>query len=168
MEETPVEIRTRDPLSELTRKERRNLLAISAAAIVVVKTGLVPTKLSGLGIDVSMIERSAFLKILAGSVVYFLLAFVIYAVSDWLAGRWRLQLVFLAEMEKIIADTKARPLPELGKGAEAEREYRAHLGKSTSRLTRATTPIVAGRAVFEFAIPVGLAVYALQSLMKVW
>jgi hypothetical protein len=31
----------------VTREERRNLLGISAVAIVIAKTGLVPTKISG-------------------------------------------------------------------------------------------------------------------------
>jgi hypothetical protein len=43
----PPEVRVRDPLSEVTRKERRILLGTSALGIIVAKVGLVPTKITG-------------------------------------------------------------------------------------------------------------------------
>ncbi len=77
----------KDPLREETRKERRNLLGTSAVGIVMVKTGLIPTKISALGIEFSDTNRVTLLRILAGITVYFLVAFIIYAISDFWAYR---------------------------------------------------------------------------------
>src|SRR5437867_11439772 len=46
----PVEVLLRDPLSEVARKERRSLLGISAVAILVGWTGLVPQKIENFGL----------------------------------------------------------------------------------------------------------------------
>lgn len=72
----------RDILREETRKERRNLLAVSAVGIVIVKAGLIPTKISALGIDFSQADQRTLLWILFGIVSYFLIVFAVYAMSD--------------------------------------------------------------------------------------
>src|SRR5262249_23272936 len=98
---SPIEVRLRDPLSDVTRKERRNLLITSVVAAGIVHTGLVPQEITALGIKLSMAHQSAFLKLLAAAVGYFLAAFLIYAVSDWLSGRWALQLALEAESGRL-------------------------------------------------------------------
>src|SRR5437870_1539440 len=57
----PVEALLRDPLSEVNRKERRSLLGVSAIAILIGKTGLVPTKIENLGITFTEPGRAALL-----------------------------------------------------------------------------------------------------------
>lgn len=84
---SPVEVLLRDPLSDVTRKERKFLLAVCAIAITIVKTGLVPTKISALGVDFSPTDQKSILVILSIIVAYFLAAFLIYAVSDFVAWR---------------------------------------------------------------------------------
>jgi hypothetical protein len=83
----PWEIRLRDPLSDVTRTERRNLLGVSAIGIVIAKSALVPSKITALGIEFDPSDQRALLKMLAAIVFYFLLAFVIYAISDLV--EWR-------------------------------------------------------------------------------
>lgn len=73
-----------DPLSKETRVERKTLLAFSAIGIVVVKTGLIPSKIVALGIEFSATDKAMFLKALACVIVYFVVAFLIYAWSDYL------------------------------------------------------------------------------------
>lgn len=75
----------KDILREETRKERRNLLAASAVGIVIVKAGLIPTKISALGIDFSQTDQRTLLWVLLGVTAYFLAMFVVYALSDILA-----------------------------------------------------------------------------------
>lgn len=82
---SPVEVSLRDPLSDITRKERKFLLGICAIAITIVKTGLIPTKISALGVDFSPLDQKSILVILTIIVAYFLAAFLIYAVSDFVA-----------------------------------------------------------------------------------
>lgn len=57
-----------DPLSELTRKERRNLLIASTVGIAVAKIGIIPEKISALGIDFSSSNKGALLLLLIGVV----------------------------------------------------------------------------------------------------
>jgi hypothetical protein len=83
MSDSPYQqILLREPLSEDTRKERRNLLAISTIGIALVKTGLIPTKISALGIEFSQSNQRALLYILLAMIIYFFLTFAIYAISD--------------------------------------------------------------------------------------
>src|SRR2546423_1716731 len=73
-----------DPLSDVARKERRNLLIASTVGILVATTGLVPTRLSTLGIEFSPPEQTYFVILMAGVIAYFVIAFVVYGVSDFL------------------------------------------------------------------------------------
>lgn len=173
--EKPIEVRLRDPLREVTRKERRNLLAASAVSYGIVKTGLVPTEIATLGIKLSPAHRSELLMTLAIVVGYFLVAFVIYAVSDWLAGRWALQLAIEAETprqaDELKRDLEARmEATSISKEAEQAHQARADFDAAVRRLARrfapATTPILMVRNAFEFAIPVGAGTYALISLIN--
>jgi len=78
----PSEIRLRDPLSEVTRKERRAVLGASAIGVVIVKSGLIPSRVSALGIEFNQTDQRALLVALGAVVTYFLIAFVVYGVSD--------------------------------------------------------------------------------------
>lgn len=74
----------KDPLSDVTRKERVYLLGISAIGITIVFTGLIPTEITALGIKFAEADRRSLLLIFALVVGYFLVAFVSYALSDFL------------------------------------------------------------------------------------
>jgi hypothetical protein len=75
----------RDPLSDVTRKERVYLLGGSIIGIAIVKTGLVPTQITALGIEFDATNQKTFLFLLGLVVLYFLIAFLVYAASDFLA-----------------------------------------------------------------------------------
>ncbi|WP_448871427.1 hypothetical protein [Desulfobulbus propionicus] len=77
----------KDPLSEVSRKERRALLGISLLSIMVVNIGLIPTKISALGIDLKPEDQYAFRIILALVLVYYIIAFTLYGLSDFFAWR---------------------------------------------------------------------------------
>ena len=81
------EVLVRDPLAPVTRKERLYLLAVSMIGIAMVKTGLVPTKIATFGIELDKPNRSALLFLLALITIYFFVAFLIYAASDYVARR---------------------------------------------------------------------------------
>lgn len=80
-----------DPLGEITRKERRNLLIAGTVGVLVAKAGLVPSKISALGIDLSAPAQDAFVMLVGLVIVYFLCAFIIYGVSDFFAWRKKYQ-----------------------------------------------------------------------------
>jgi len=75
----------RDQLSEVTRKERVYLPGSSIAGIAIVKMGLIPTRITALGIEFDAANQETFLFILGLVVLYFLAAFLVYAASDFLA-----------------------------------------------------------------------------------
>jgi hypothetical protein len=75
----------KDPLSDVTRKERLYLLATSTLGIAIVKTGLVPSRISALGVQFEEANQRALLLMLGIVVAYFFGAFIIYAVADFFA-----------------------------------------------------------------------------------
>ena len=72
-----------DPLSDITRKERRNLLLASTVGAIVATMGLVPTRFSALGIDFSPPAQSSFVILVTLVILYFVLAFLFYGVADF-------------------------------------------------------------------------------------
>ena len=77
----------RDPLSEVTRKERRFLLGLSFISIVLTWTGRIPTKIPALGIELPRVDQDAIMWVMIILVSYALIGFVAYAVPDFM--RWR-------------------------------------------------------------------------------
>jgi hypothetical protein len=151
----PSDIRLRDPLTEVTRKERRLLLGISAIGIVIVKTGLVPSKLSALGIEFGAADQQALITCLGVVVVYFFVSFLIYAASDLAA--WRVA------FHKTTYDLVLRSSQE----SEEERKRRRDLEAYRSRLgswVRVSKPMAFLRAVFEFGVPIIIGLYAMALL----
>ena len=68
-----------DPLSDVTRKERRLLIVISAIDYFVIRSGALPTKIAALGIEFDKANQQSFLALLAVATSYLLLAFLLYA-----------------------------------------------------------------------------------------
>lgn len=87
----PFRVRLSDPLTEVTRKERRSLLGVATAALVLVHAGVVPTRISALGIEFTTSNQQALLRVAAFVIGYFLVTFVIYGVNDYLAWHHELQ-----------------------------------------------------------------------------
>jgi biopolymer transport protein ExbB/TolQ len=71
-----------DPLSEVTRAERKSLLSACVVGLAISVGGLVPGKIETFGIEVSAAQEQSLLQILAGVITYFLIGFSIYAWSD--------------------------------------------------------------------------------------
>jgi len=171
-EATPRELLVRDPLSDVTRKERRLLLLVSLIGIAFVKTGLYPTKISALGIECSQADQRAMTLVLCFVVLYFLVAFFLYAVSDFLA--WRLE--YIAAMKKVYEERR--------KTIEEKRKEKRKIDRSmieemqdnlyqqqtedafrqlVSRnrfVIRSVGPTAILRALLEFLFPIVIGVYA--------
>lgn len=159
-EATPSEVQLRDPLSEVTRKERRFLLGTSALGITLVKTGLVPTKIPAFGIEFAHIEQRALLLIIALVTIYFLIAFVIYATSDFLA--WRLAYIGALRNRYEEKIKKQRDLLRL---VPAEEEMRISEYLRPFRVFyHLSRPVSLVRALFEFVLPIAIGVFAVISL----
>lgn len=70
-------------ISEQTRVARRNVLGASAISIAFATAGFVPIKITALGIEFSETSRKALVWCLIAGVIYFLIAFTVYAVFDY-------------------------------------------------------------------------------------
>lgn len=76
-----------DPLREVTRKNRRSLLGVSLIALVVSEAGLLPQKIEALGLSFDDINHAALLNIGAAVILYFLMTFTFYGLTDFLYNR---------------------------------------------------------------------------------
>jgi hypothetical protein len=145
-----------DPLSEVTRKERRMLLGVSMLGIAFVKMGIAPTKISSLGIEFANTESTVLFKVLGLMVTYFVAAFILYAFTDLL--RWL----------KVIKDNQESDLKE-----EFE-EWSNHDGQLPDRfhdelmgirskwrfIHKYSPPTAYFRGLFDFILPLLVGVYS--------
>jgi hypothetical protein len=146
-----------DPLSIVSRRERRNLLASSTIAILIAYTGLIPTRISALGVELTPLGQSAFLIVLSAVVIYFLAAFVVYGFSDFLL--WRHKYHDYLEKVEIAAQSWTQ------EDQMNEDELREHV-PSIAWLYRVSKPAAHFRIVFEFHLPVLVGLYAIYALLS--
>jgi hypothetical protein len=151
----PSEIRLQDPLSDVTRAERKTLLGLSAVGLVIARSGLVPSRISALGIEFDRADQSALLGMLAAVVVYFLVAFVIYATSDLVAWRIAFRNAVLTSQREYAAQTDDQ------RAAEDLLRRRLRTGHWWAGASRSVSVI---RAMFEFVVPLIVGVFAVYSL----
>ncbi len=169
---SPSDIRLRDPLAEVTRNERKLLLAVSAIGLIVRHAGLVPTKIAALGIEFSQIDQKMLLKAMGAIVLYFLGAFIIYALSDFVAWRFDFH---RARREALLEQLRKRGeyeelagnLPEFsGMGRIAGFDPFKHRTFESRALVRSELPISLLRAFFEFLLPTIIGVVATVQLFR--
>jgi hypothetical protein len=77
-----------DPLSSVTRRERKVLLAVSGAGLTIALTGAVPTEIATLGIRFEPGDQRVLLWVFGVVVAYFLFTFLSYAMSDFAQRAW--------------------------------------------------------------------------------
>ena len=160
---TPSEISVRDPLSKVTRNERRFLLGVSMVGITLVKTGLVPSRISALGIEFTKTDQKSLLFIVALITAYFVVAFTIYAVSDFIA--WRL--AFRAALREAITQSDERIAQKQKEFLDQVKEKRFSMpsiprGRIIFILNK---PVSIIRAVFEFLLPILVGIYAIVTVL---
>jgi hypothetical protein len=178
------EVAVRDPLSETTRKERKSLLGIGIVGIAIVKGGLVPNGITALGIEFTEANQKSLFHILAAIVIYYLVAFVLYAISDLTTWRIAFATALKETMNaplEIIADPP-KP-PNLSEAEQRANYYEDKLSKMENELRRKeilartgldfehlwtpnfliriSMPVSLLRAVFEFVLPLVIGGYAL-------
>jgi hypothetical protein len=156
-----------DALSSVTRKERQFLLGISLLGIALVKTGLIPSKISGLGIEFQSANPQALLSIVACVILYFLVAFIIYAASDYVV--WKLSIssqVHEKELDEYNDELHGYYGPQTGSPEEALEEYRHKLRKKILRYFKMIKPISIFRAFFDLGLPIIIGGYALFILIR--
>lgn len=144
-----------DPLSPLTRTERRNLLIASTLGFLVSKAGLLPQQISALGITFSAPEQSVLLLVVAGAILYFLFAFATFGVPDFLIWRKKYQ----EYLEHVASDIEN--WSESDQHAYDELHARV---PAIGWLYRASKPVVFIRLSFEYILPAAFALYVTLAL----
>ena len=162
-----------DPLSEVTRKERRALLGVSLLGLALVKVPLVPTKLSALGVEFADLNQKTFVVLYSLVVVYFLLAFLIYGLTDLVAWS-RIEKIRYSAYKK--AEEANTPPPKYKlpsayginvtfKNKEVPQHFAGdnpvYRGIASFRVAMLASRL---RAIFEFAVPIGFASYVLVEM----
>ena len=154
---TSPEIRLSGPLQTDSKKYRRNLLATTIATIAVVDLGLVPQKLSILDIDFSKTEQETLLFILGALIAYFMAAFLIYAVPDFVGWRGRIRWTEHELYERVVENVRNQ------KKAELDYWKAAWGNESTQAAIKVLSDL---KAIFDFLIPFPLVVYAYARLAR--
>ena len=150
----PVEVMLRDPLGEVARKERRSLLGISAIAILVGRTGLVPAKIENFGISFAAPERKALLWVFFAVVLYYTAAFVVYALSDFLSYLYAVHQGRLAlRKQRDVQSPTTSSIFDTPPSIDTPCSF-----------VRFVTPASHLRGVFDFIIPLVIALFAMSSL----
>jgi hypothetical protein len=172
-----------DPLSEVTRGERKTLLLVSAIGIVMERTGLIPTKITTFGIEFSEADRTLLLRLFALVVAYFLVAFVVYGSADalaWIRDVRELSFARIARkleerrneleatqaglaFEPMDSASQADRLRELRRVKEQLREIEDVRREGIGGVL--TGPVALSRMAFEFIFPIAVAVIAIVLLV---
>lgn len=147
----------RDPLRANTRKERRLLLVLSFIAIAIGQSGLIPTKIGALGIEVERTDQRALLLLLTVVVAYSLVTFIIYAASDFVRLRGAYNSALLTHLQKEDGFYPAEDEPSDSPRARTWKRLERRVGLYM-RLARTSAVI---RTAWEFFFPVGVGLYAI-------
>jgi purine-cytosine permease-like protein len=149
-----------DPLSAISRLERRNLLIASTVGLLVGHIGLVPTRISALGLEFDAPAQSAFLVVLALVVAYMASAFTIYATADFFI--WR----------KRYYDYRVATECEASHWTQEDQEEYDEMNQSVPPIHWywQKAPLVAWlRIAFEFALPLAVGIYTAALLgLRAW
>ena len=77
----------KDPFTETTRKVRNHLMVAGLIGVLVADVGLIPSKISALGIEFTGVEQANLLKLLFGVMIYYVATFTIYSISELSASK---------------------------------------------------------------------------------
>lgn len=143
-----------DPLTPVTRAERRMLLGLSGLGLAIVVVPLVPTKLAILGIEFSANNQANLLRFYAMVLVFFAAAFAVYAWSDYVAWRRRIN-IRIAEYAIASAERRAKPNADIDSLFEQNPEYKDGFGGFAGAGSwTIASKVINLRFGFEFVFPV--------------
>jgi hypothetical protein len=150
--------RLREPLNETTRKVRRNLMAASVIGVVLTKVGLIPSKILAFGVEFTSSNQNALMLLLAVSIAYFTISFVVYVYSELTA--W--QIVFSSKELEELKEAAEKNSLKLGRVPNEADKFREYIRKIHSK----SKPTFYIRLIIELAIPLIFAIYSFYSLIN--
>jgi len=151
-----------DPLSEVTRKERKTLLGLSILSVFLVEAGALPSRISALGVDLAEGDQKVFMLVLLFGLVYFLSGFVIYSLSDFIVWRNKITEAYISSYEKYMSERDRYQQDHRDMELDEERRRIYHKNRVWSTLTK---PVSVVRALFEFALPVAVGLLSMAVVL---
>lgn len=158
MSETNKDSSLTDPLSEVTRKERRMLLGLSILGVFFIQAGAIPSKISALGINLETSDQRAFLYLMSTILVYFTIAFFIYAMSDFIVWRRIIEKEYIDAYREYMHERENYPNNHFAVELDAEAQN-AH--KKNIIWNKLAKPMSVSRAIFEFLLPLIVGIYSI-------
>lgn len=145
-----------DPLSEVSRRERRNLLLTSLTGILIAKVGLIPSRISALGIEFTLLEQQALMTSVSFVIGYFVLAFILYGLADFFVWRDKYQ--------KYIEDSAIKSLNWSKVNQDNYDELHSIIPKAIWLYSKSKI-LAKVRVMFDFLFPIILGVTAIYLLI---
>lgn len=165
MNDSAKDILLDDPLSGETRIKRKFLLLASLIGIAMVKARIVPKKLSALGVDLEPSNQGALLYLVSVVIIYFLFAFVVYALSDFIGWRKRVSMFYEENTKAFIKRMRGRDNDDYDYDSEFS-EYIKQAEKRV-RFWKKLTPVASIiRGLFDFLLPLMVSAYAVYILVS--
>jgi hypothetical protein len=172
------ELLLQDSLTSTTRHIRTSLLGACVLGVIIEKTGLLPSKIDNFGIEFTADHKTFVLVIILGAVIYFLVEFFVYALSDF--ARWQLNrrslllprkakdnraLIFEAFYETI-PDNQDMSIREAAARARMDKVLDEAMRKYMRPYWQMAGPLGWIRAFLEFVFPILFACYTIFLLLR--
>lgn len=151
-----------DPLSEVTRKERRMLLGLSMLGIFFTYAGALPTKIAALGVELETTDQNAFLYLMSFGLFYFTVAFFIYAISDFIVWRNAVAEAYISSYEAYMNERESYPTNQYDAELDTEKQVLYKRNKIWNTLTK---PVSITRAAFDFLLPVLVGIFSISIML---
>jgi len=84
-----------DPLTEVTRKERKLLLSLSLLVLLIIEVGLFPTKIAAFGVEFKAENIESLFGLIGLVIIYLSIVFFIYSTID--VRKWRIESIQAGE-----------------------------------------------------------------------
>ena len=150
MKKLPARFFVDEIFKDITQKKRKFLLVYSLILIAVIKGEVVPSKIPSLGIDLSLTNQNSLLLFLGVIVLYFIIGFAIYSLSDYFS--WKIN--FISSVAEYFRETGELSHEEAMGGIIAP-------GYNTEKLVYRNKFALIAKAIFDFALPILFGFYSL-------
>lgn len=151
----PIEIFQQEFLCDEARRERQTLLIVSAIGLAIAKTGLLPSRISSLGVEFSGNDQRAMLTIISALILYLLAAFCIHSFADYI--RWKTIYALRLQESKLTSIANEKSESEILDNIDLERNKRILLALVQTPLPKSWRWVVEVRVFFDLGFPVLLA-----------
>ena len=151
----PARILVDEVLQEITKKKRKSLLGFCIILVATIKGGVVPSKIPALGIELTPTNQNSLLILIGWIVAYFLIGFIIYSISDYVA--WRVK--FLSSVSEYYYE-KGEISGETAQGKIVAP------GHDDSKIGNFIKPVGNIRLIFDILLPIMVGLYSIIILTQ--